>query len=204
MISQALGRLRVRTTDTEQLDDLLSESDTPPRRPSTNPLDTSAPSPMNNVTASVLPAHAPKITKREQKRYGNNLFGSGTLREDDHPRIVRGVGRSASLNAGSDTSTISRTLRTKFKLLRPGSPEADPPDTPAPASPNLLTDHESFPTSQTAFLEPSPNVSTETLEEEAQEARVDDDVVLLRSPVVDQPQVTVDIGNYLVSRVHNR
>lgn len=224
MISQALGRLRVRTTAAEQLEDLLSEPGTSPPRSSTNPLNISTSSPVDNVTIIASPTYAPKITKREQKRYGNNLFGSGNLRDDIHPRIARGIGRSTSPNAGSDTSTIPRTLRTKFKFLRPGSPEADSSgiSTSTP-SPNVLTDHESFSTSQTAFLDSSPGASTETwlshmfqpnapkhvslaleevirgIEEETQEARIDDDIVFLRSPVVDQRQVTVNNGNYLVS-----
>jgi len=217
MISQALGRLRVGTTATEQLDDLLFESGISPRRSSTNPPDTPISSPVDNVTANVSPTYVPKITKREQKRYSNNLFGSGKLRDDVYPRFVRGTGRSASSNAGSDTSTISRTLRTKFRFLRPGFPEADSSDISAPASPNVLIDRESFSTPQTTFPDSSSNVLTETqpdalkrpslaleevireIEEEAQEARVYDDIVLLRSPVVDQPQVTVIDGDHLVS-----
>lgn len=215
MISQALGRLRVGTTATEQLDDLLFESGISPRRSSTNPPDTPISSPVDNVTANVSPTYTPKITKREQKRYSNNLFGSGKLRDDVHPRFVRGTGRSASSNAGSDTSTISRTLRTKFRFLRPGFPEADSSDISAPASPNVLIERESFSTPQTTLPDSSSNVLTETqpdalkrpslaleevireIEEETQEARVYDDIVLLRSPVVDQPQVTD--GDHLVS-----
>lgn len=215
MISQALGRLRVGTTATEQLDDLLFESGISPRRSSTNPPDTPISSPVDNVTANVSPTYTPKITKREQKRYNNNLFGSGKLRDDVHPRFVRGTGRSASSNAGSDTSTISRTLRTKFRFLRPGFPEADSSDISAPASPNVLIERESFSTPQTTLPDSSSNVLTETqpdalkrpslaleevireIEEETQEARVYDDIVLLRSPVVDQSQVTD--GDHLVS-----
>lgn len=215
MISQALGRLRVGTTATEQLDDLLFESGISPRRSSTNPPDTPISSPVDNVTANVSPTYTPKITKREQKRYSNNLFGSGKLKDDVHPRFVRGTGRSASSNAGSDTSTISRTLRTKFRFLRPGFPEADSSDISAPASPNVLIERESFSTPQTTLPDSSSNVLTETqpdalkrpslaleevireIEEETQEARVYDDIVLLRSPVVDQPQVTD--GDHLVS-----
>lgn len=215
MISQALGRLRVGTTATEQLDDLLFESGISPRRSSTNPPDTPISSPVDNVTANVSPTYTPKVTKREQKRYSNNLFGSGKLKDDVHPRFVRGTGRSASSNAGSDTSTISRTLRTKFRFLRPGFPEADSSDISAPASPNVLIERESFSTPQTTLPDSSSNVLTETqpdalkrpslaleevireIEEETQEARVYDDIVLLRSPVVDQPQVTD--GDHLVS-----
>jgi len=220
MISQALGRLRVKTTATEQLDDLLSESGIPPRQSSTNPLDSS---PVDNLTVNFSPTHAFRVTKREQKRYSNSLFGSGKPRDDVHPRIVGGIGHSASSNTGSDNRTISRTLRTKFKFLRPGSPEADSSGISAPASPNVLTDHESFSTSQTAFLDSSPNASTETrlshtfqpdalkraslalekatreIEEEVQEARADDDIVLLCSPVINQRQVIVNSGDHLVS-----
>jgi len=223
MISQALGRLRVGTTATEQLDDLLFESGISPRRSSTNPPDTPISSPVDNITANFSSTHVPKITKREQKRYGNNLFGSGKLRDDVHPRSVRGTGRSASSTLGPDTSTISRTLRTKFRFLRPGFPEADSSDISAPASLNLLIDRESLSTPQTTLPDSSPNVSTETqpshafqpnafkrpslaleemireFEEEAQEARVDDDIILLRSRVIDQPQVTVNDGDHLVS-----
>ena len=214
MISQALGRLHVRTTATEQQDDLSSKPDISPRRSPTNPLDTSTSSPEDNVIINVSPTHLPKFTKRKQKRHSNNLLMSGKLRDDVDFRIVReGSGGSAPSNAGSDTSTVSRTLRTKFNFLLPGFPEADFSGISAPTSPTVFADCESLSTSQTAFLDSSPNTSTEIwqshtfqhnqakraslaleevireIEDEAKEARVDDDIVLLHSPVADQRQM---------------
>ena len=132
-------------------------------------------------------------------------------------------GRSTLSNAGSDASTISRTLRTKNNFLRPGSPEeADSSGISAPSSPIALTDRESLSTSQSAFLDSSPNTSTEIrlshtfhpdafkraslaleevireIEEEAEEPGVDDDIVLLRSPAADQRQRTVNDGDHAV------
>jgi len=224
MILEALGRVRVRTAAAaEQQDDVLSDPGVSPRQSSTNSLDTSTSSLMGNVIGNVSPTPAPKNTKRGQKRYSNNLFGSGKFRDDVYVRSVRGSGRSALSNAGSDASTISRTLRTKSNFLRPGSPEeADSSGISAPSSPIALTDRESLSTSQSAFLDSSPNTSTEIrlshtfhpdafkraslaleevireIEEEAEEPGVDDDIVLLRSPAADQRQRTVNDGDHVV------
>ena len=218
MTLEASGRMRVRTTAAEQQDDLLSDSGISQRQSSTNSLDTSTSSLMGNVVGNVSPTPAPKDTKRAQKRYSNNLFGSGFLRDDVYIRTVRGgSGRSALSNAGSDATTISRTLRTKNNFLRPGSSEyADSSGISAPSSPNVHTDRESLSTSQSAFLDPSPNTSTEIrlsgtlhpdllkrasmaleevireIEEEAEEPGIDDDIVLLRSPAADQRQKPVN------------
>jgi hypothetical protein len=84
----------------------------------------------------------------------------------------------------------------------------------------VLTDRESLSTFQSAFLDSSPNTSTEIrlsdtfhpdllkraslaleevireIEEEAEEPGLDDDIVLLRSPSVDKAQKTVnDVPN---------
>jgi hypothetical protein len=218
MILEALGRTHVRTTAAEQQDELLSDSCISPRQSSTNSLDTSTSSFMGNVVGNVSPTPAPKNAKRPQKRYSNNLFGSGKFRDDVYIRTIRGSsGRSALSNAGSDTSFPSRTLRTQDHFLRPGSPdEADSSGMSAPSSPNVYTDRESLSTSQSAFLDSSPNTSTEIrlsdafhpdllnraslaleevireIEEEAEEPGVDDDIVLLRSPAADQRQQTVN------------
>ena len=223
MILEALGRVRVRTAAAEQQDDILSDPGISPRQSSTNSLDTSTSSLMGNVIGNVSPTPAPKNTKRGQKRYSNNLFGSGKFRDDVYVRSIRGSGRSALSNTGSDASTISRTLRTKGNFLRSGSPEeADSSGISAPSSPNVLTDRESLSTSQSAFLDSSPNTSTEIrlshtfhpdafkraslaleevireIEEEAEEPGVDDDIVLLRSPAADQRQRTVNDVDHVV------
>lgn len=222
MILEALGRMRVRTAATEQLDDLSSDPGISPRQSATNSLDTSS-SLMGNVVGNVSPTPAPKNTKRAQKRYSNNLFGSGKFRDDVYIRSARGnSGRSILSNTGSDFNTIPRTLQTKNGFLRPGSPEdGDSSGISAPSSPNVFTDRESLSTSQSAFLDCSPNTSTEIrlshtfnpeafkraslaleevireIEEEAEEPGVDDDIVLLRSPNADQ-QRTVNDGGPLV------
>lgn len=224
MILEALGRVRVRTAAAEQQDDVLSDLGVSPRQSSTNSLDTSTSSLMGNVIGNVSPTPASKNTKRGQKRYSNNLFGSGKFRDDVYIRTIRGgSGRSALSNAGSDISTLSRTLRTKNNFLRPGSPEeADSSGISAPSSPNVLTDRESLSTSRSAFLDSSPNISTEIrlsqtfhpdafkraslaleevireIEEEAEEPGVDDDIVLLRSPAADQRQRTANSRDHLV------
>jgi serine/arginine repetitive matrix protein 2 len=224
MILEALGRMRVRTAAGEQQDDPFSDSGISPRESSTNSLDISTSSLMGNVIGNISPTPAPKNTKRGQKRYSNNLFGSGKFRDDVYVRNVRGgSGRSALSNAGSDASTISRTLRTKNNFLRPGSPEeADSSGISAPSSPNVLTDRESLSTSQSAFIDSPSNTLTEfrlnntlppdalkraslaleevirEIEEEAEEPGVDDDIVLLRSPTADQRQQTVNDEDHLV------
>lgn len=218
MILEALGRMHVRTAAAEQQDDLLSDSGISPRQSSTNSLDTSTSSLMGNVVGNVSPTPAPKNTKRTQKRYSNNLFGSGKFRDDVYVRNVRGgSGRSALSNPGSDIGTTSRILLTRNNFLRSGSPEeADSSGISAPSSPNVLTDRESLSTFQSAFLDSSPNTSTEVrltdtfhpdllkrasvaleevireIEEEAEEPGVDDDIVLLRSPAADQKQNPVN------------
>ena len=223
MILEALGRMRVRTPAAEQQDDLSSDPAISPRQSRSNSLDTSTSSLMGNVIGNVSPTSALKNTKRGQKRYSNNLFGSGKFRDDVYIRSARGSGRSALSNAGSDASIISRALQINSNLLRPGSPEeADSSGISAPSSPNVLTDRESLSTSQSAFLDSSPNTSTEIrlshtfhpdafkraslaleevireIEEEAEEPGVDDDIVLLRSPAADQRQRTVNDGGHLV------
>lgn len=224
MILEALGRMRVRTAAAEQQDDFLSDSGTSPRQSSTNSLDTSISSIMGNVIGNVSPTPAPKNTKRGQKRYSNNLFGSGKFRDDVYIRTIRGgSGRSALSGAGSDVSSISRTPQAKDNFLRPGSPEeADSSGISAPSSPNVLTDRESLSTSQSAFLDSSPSTSTEIrlshtfrpdmlkraslaleevireIEEEAEEPGVDDDIVLLRSPAAELRQRTVNDGDHQV------
>jgi len=223
MILEALGRVRVRTTAAEQQDDFLSDPGTSPRQSSTNSLDTSTSSLMGNVIGNVSPTPAPKNTKRGQKRYSNNLFGSGKFRDDVYIRSARGSGRSTLSNTGSDASTILRTLQAKNNFLRPGSPEeADSSGISAPSSPNVLTDRESLSTSRSPFFDSSPNTSTEIrlshtfhpdafkraslaleevireIEEEAEEPGVDDDIVLLRSPTADQRQRTVNDVDHVV------
>ena len=223
MILEALGRMGIRTAAAEQQDDLFSESGISQRQSSTNSLDTSTSSLMGNVIGNVSPTPTPKNTKRVQKRYSNNLFGSGKFRDDVYIRTVRGSGRSALSNAGSDTGTISRTLQTSNHFLRPGSPDdADSSGISAPSSPNPLTDRESISTSQSAFLDSYSNTSTEIrlshtfhpdvlkraslaleevireIEEEADEPGVDDDIVLLRSTTADQRQKTVNDGDHSV------
>lgn len=218
MILEALGRMRVRTVAAEQQDDPLSDSGISPRQSSTNSLDASTSSLMGNIVGNLSPTPAPGGTKRAQKRHSNNLFGSGKFRDDVYIRTVRGGSvRSALSNAGSDTGTTSRTLRSKSNFLRPGSPEeADSSGISAPSSPNVLTDRESLSTSQSAFLDSSPNTSTEIrlsdnfhpdllkraslvleevireIEEEAEEPGIDDDIVLLRSPAAHQKQKAVN------------
>ena len=218
MILEALGRMHVKAAAAEQQDDLLSDSGLSPRQSSANSLDTSTSSLMGNVVGNLSPTPAPKNTKRPQKRYSNNLFGSGKFRDDVYIRTVRGgSGRSALSNAGSDTTTTSHLLRTKDNFLRPGSPEdADSSGMSAPSSPNVHTDRESLSTFQSAFLDSSPNTSTEIrlsdtfhpdllkraslvleevireIEEEAEEPGVDDDIVLLRSPAADLKQNPVN------------
>jgi len=224
MILEALGRMRIRTAAAEQQDDPFSDSGISPRQSSTNSLDTSTSSLMGNVIGNVSPTPAPKNTKRGQKRYSNNLFGSGKFRDDVYIRNVRGTsGRSALSNTGSDTSTISRALQTKTNFLRPGSPEeGDSSGVSAPSSPNVLTDRESLSTSQSAFLDSPSNTSTEIrlshtfhpdvlkraslaleevireIEEEAEEPGVDDDIVLLRSTTADQRQRSASDGDHSV------
>lgn len=218
MILEALGRMHVRTAAAEQQDDLLSDSGISPRQSSTNSLDTSTSSLMGNIVGNLSPTPAPNNTKRAQKRHSNNLFGSGRFRDDVYIRTVRGgSGRSALSNAGSDAGTTSRTPQTMNNLHRPGSPdEPDSSGISTPSSPNVLTDRESLSTFQSAFLDSSPNTSTEVrlsdtfhpdllkraslvleevireIEEEAEESGVDDDIVLLRSPAADQRQSTVN------------
>jgi len=224
MILEALGKMRIKTAAAEQQDDLLSDPGISPRQSSTNSLDTSTSSLMGNAIGNISPTPAPKNTKRGQKRYSNNLFGSGKFKDDVYIRTVRGVsGRSTLSNAGLGVNTISRTLQTGNNFPRPGSPEeADSSGISAPSSPNALTDHESLSTSQSAFLDYSSNTSTEIrlshtfnpdafkraslaleevireIEEEAEEPGVDDDIVLLRSPTADQRQRTVNDVDYLV------
>ena len=222
MILEALGRMRIKTAAAEQQHDPFSDSGTSPRQSSTNSLDTSTSSLMGNVIGNISPTPAPKNTKRGQKRYSNNLFGSGKLRDDEvYIRTVRGgSGRSALSNTGSDSTTISRTLQAKTNFLRPGSPEdADSSGISAPSSPNVLTDRESLSTSQSAFLDSPSNTSTEfrlshtfhpevlkraslaleevirEIEEGAEEPGVDDDIVLLRSTTADQRQRAVSDGD---------
>ena len=151
MVLQTLGRMRTRTTFSEQQGYPLLESGTSPQQSSTNSLDTSTFSPVEDGIDDVFPIRASKITKRGQKRH-NNLLGSGRLRDNVHSRIVRGdSGYNALSDARSDASTIPRTPRTEFNFLRPGSPEPDWSGISAPPSPNALADHESLSTSQTAF-----------------------------------------------------
>ena len=224
MILEALGRMRIRTAAAEQQDDPFSDPGTFPRQSSTNSLDTSTSSLMGNVIGNVSPTPAPKNTKRVQKRYSNNLFGSGKFRDDVYIRTVRGgSGRSALSNTGSDVSTISRTLQAKNNFLRPASPEdADSSGRSAPSSPNGLTDRESLSTSQSAFIDSYSITPTEIrlshtlhpdvlkraslaldevireIEEEAEEPGIDDDIVLLRSTTADQRQKAVNDGDHLV------
>lgn len=226
MILEALGRMRVRTAAAEQLDDLSSDPGISPRQSATNSLDTSS-SLMGNVVGNLSPTPAPKNTKRVQKRYSNNLFGSGKFRDDVYIRSVRGnSGRSILSSTGSDFNTISHTLQTKNNFLRPGSPEdGDSSGISAPSSPNVFTDRESLSTSQSAFLNSSPNTSAEIrlshtfnpeafkraslaleevireIEEEAEEPGVDDDIVLLRSPTADQQRTVNDGGPLVCIRV---
>ena len=225
MILEALGRMRLRTAAADQQDDLFSDSGISPRQSSTNSLDTSTSSLMGNVIGNLSPTPAPKNTKRAQKRYSNNLFGSGKFRDDVYIRTVRGgSGRSALSNTGSDATTISRTLQAKTDFLRPGSPEeADSSGVSAPSSPNVLTDRESLFTSQSAFLDSPSNTSTDIrlshtfhpevlkraslaleevireIEEEAEEPGVDDDIVLLRSTTADQRHRSASDGDHSVS-----
>lgn len=193
MISQAFGMLRVRTTATEHQDNTSSGSGMSPR-PSFS-FDTPAPSPMDGVTADVSPTHAPKVTKREQKRYSNSLFGSGKPRDVSIRNVQGGDWRSAPSDTGSDVNIFSRTLRTRFNFLRSGSPEAYSPGTPAPPNPDVFIDRESSSTPQTTTLDSSPDTSTEIQSlrldtpkrsspvlEEVKGGRVDDDIVLLHSP----------------------
>ena len=220
MISQAFGILRVRTTAAEQQDNVLSESAISPR-PSFS-FDTPAPSPMDGVITQVSPTHAPKVTKREQKRYSNNLFGSGKPRDVPIRNVQGGDWRNAPSDTGSDVNIFSRTLRTKFNFLRSGSPEAYSSGISTPPNPNVFTDRESSSTSQTTLLDSSPDTSTEIqplhtfrlntpryaspvlkgvnweIEGEAKEGRVDDDVVLLRSPTDDQRQMVIGYEDKLV------
>lgn len=224
MILEALGRMRIRTAAAEQQDDLFADSGISPRQSSTNSLDTSTSSLMGNVIGNVSPTPAPKNTKRSQKRYSNNLFGSGKFRDDVYIRTVRGgSGRSALSNIGSDATTISRTLQANPNFLRPSSPEeADSSGISAPSSPNVLTDRESLSTSQSAFLDSPSNTSTEfrlshtfrpevlkraslaleevirEIEEGAEEPGVDDDIVLLRSTTADQRQRAASDGDHSV------
>ena len=219
MILEALGRMRVRTAAAEQLDDLSSDPGISHRQSATNSLDTSS-SLMGNVVGNVSPTPAPKNAGRAQKRYSNNLFGSGKFRDDVYIRSVRGnSGRSILSNAGLDVNTTSRMLQTKNNFLRPGSPEdGDSSGISAPSSPNVFTDRESLSTSRSAFLDSSPNTSAEIrlshtfnpeafkraslaleevireIEEEAEEPGVDDDIVLLRSPTADQQRTVNDRG----------
>ena len=218
MILEALGRMHVKTAAAEQRGNILSDPDISPLQSSTNSLDTSTSSLMGNVVGNVSPTPAPKNPKSAQKRYSNNLFGSGKFRDDVYIRTIRGgSGRSALTNAGSDAATTSRSPRNGNNFLRPGSPEeADSSGISAPSSPNVLTDRESLSTSQSAFLDFSPNASTEIrlsdtfhpdlfkraslaleevireIEEEAEEPGIDDDIVLLRSPTADQKQSAVN------------
>jgi len=224
MILEALGRMRVRTPAAEQQDDLFSDSAISQRQSSTNSLDTSASSFMGNVIGNITPSPSPKNTKRGQKRYSNNLFGSGKFRDDVYIRTVRGgSGRSALSNAGSDPATISPTLRTKDNFLRPRSPEeADSSGISAPSSPNVPTDRDSLSAFQSTCLDSPSNTSAEIrlshafrpdafkraslaleeaireIEEEAEEPGVDDDIVLLRSPAADQRQKAVNDSHHLV------
>ena len=221
MILEALGRVRVKTAAAEQQDTLLSDPGISPRQSSTNSLDTSTSSLMGNVIGNISPIPSPKNTKRGQKRHSNNLFGSGKFRDDVYIRTIRGTsGRSAFSNVGLDASTISRTLQTGNNFPRPGSPEeADSSGISAPSSPNALTDRESLSTLQSAFLDSSPNTSTEirlshtfhpdafkraslaleeVIREIEEEPGADDDIVLLRSPAADQRQRPVNDGDYLV------
>lgn len=217
MILEALGRMHVKAAATEQQDDPLSDFCISPRQSSTNSLDASTSSLMGNVIGNLSPTPASKNTNRPQKRYSNNLFGSGKFRDDVYIRTVRGgSGRSALSNIGSDVGINPSTLRTKNDFLRPGSPEEDSSGISAPSSPNVLTDRESLSTFQSAFLDSSPNTSTEIrlsdtfhpdllkraslaleevireIEEEAEEPGIDDDIVLLRSPAADQRQNMVN------------
>ena len=224
MILEALGRMRIKAAAAEHQDDLFSDSGFSPRQSSTNSLDTSTSSLMGNVIGNVSPTPAPKNTKRPQKRYSNNLFGSGKFRDDVYIRTIRGgSGRSALSNAGSDTTTLSRTLQAKNNFLRPATPEeADSSGVSAPSSPTVLTDRESLSTSQSAFLDSPSNTSTEIrlshtfhpdalkraslaleevireIEEEAEEPGADDDIVLLRSTTADQRQKAASNGDHLV------
>jgi hypothetical protein len=220
MILEALGRMRVKTAASEPQDDLFSDPGTSPRQSSTNSLDTSTSSLMGNAIGNISPTSASKSTKRVQNRYSNNLFGSGKFRDDVYIRSIRGSGRSALSNAGSDTGTIPRTLQTKDSFLRPRSPEeADSSGISAPSSPIVLTDRESISTSQSAFLNsPSTEIRLShtfhpdafkraslaleevirEIEEEAEEPGVDDDIVLLRSPAADQRQRTVTDVDHVV------
>ena len=226
MILEALGRMRIRTAAAEQQDDPFSDSGTSLRQSSTNSLDTSTSSLMGNVIGNVSPTPLPKNTKRGQKRYSNNLFGSGKFRDDVYIRTVRGGSGRALSNAGSDASTISRTLQAKDNFLRPGSPEdADSSGISAPSSPNGLTDRESLSTSQSAILDAYSATPTEIrlphtlhpdvlkraslaleevireIEEEAEEPGVDDDIVLLRSTTADQRQKPVNDEDHSVRTV---
>lgn len=219
MISQAFGVLRVRTTAAEQQDNVLSESAISPR-PSFS-FDTPAPSPMDGVTTEVSPTHAPKVTKREQKRYSNNLFGTGKPRDVPIRNVQGGDWRDAPSDTGSDVNTFSRTLRTKFNFLRSGSPEACSSGISTPPNPNVFTDRGSSSTSKTTILDSSPDTSTEIqplhtfrlntpiyaspvlkevnweIEGEAKEGRVDD-IILLRSPSDGQRQMAIDYEDDLV------
>ena len=212
MVLQALGRKRARTTLAKQKDDPLPESGTSLQQSSTNPLDTSTSPFADHVAGNVSPTRAPKIMKREQKRYSNNLFRSGKLRDNEHNVVSK---------AGSDASPISHKLRTKFNFLRPRSPEASSSGIPTPIQ-NVFTDHKSPSTSQTAFLDSSSNTSTRIrashksqpdalgpvslilkeatreIEEEAKEARAGDGTVILHSPTADQQRRTVNDGDPFV------
>lgn len=147
MILETLGRIRSRATKTDQdasntsgiSTDTGVESDYTPERTShisTNTTSTSSVYPPSSTTSSP--------SSRSTKRYSNNLFASGRLR--DYPYL-----RSISQKSGSHRSAVSITQTDSSQSLReetslnssdngrPASPEGRGPDSSAPSSPSEKT-----------------------------------------------------------------
>lgn len=147
MILETLGRIRSKATRTDQdasnasgmFTDTGVESDYTPERTShisTNTTSTSSVYPTSSTTSSP--------SSRSTKRYSNNLFASGRLR--DYPYL-----RSISQKSGSHRSTVSITQTDSSQSLqeatslnssdsgRPASPEGRGPDSSAPSSPSEKT-----------------------------------------------------------------
>ena len=134
MILEMLGRIRSKKPDQDASNDTGAESDYTPERTShisTNTTSTSSVYPTSSVTSSP--------SSRSAKRYSNNLFASGRLR--DYPYL-----RSISQKSGSHRSAVSITQTDSSQSLReetslnssesgrPATPEGSGPDSSAPSS----------------------------------------------------------------------
>ncbi|KAG6330277.1 hypothetical protein ID866_8810, partial [Astraeus odoratus] len=149
MILETIGRIRSKSassrTDNDESTasgastDTGAESDYTPERSSrlsNNTTSTSSVYPASSVTSSP--------SSRSAKRYSNNLFSSGRLRDYPYLRSISQKSGSSQSAASIIPTDSSQSLREETSLhssdsLRPASPEGGGPDSSTHSSPNEKT-----------------------------------------------------------------